>query len=51
MMGFAGVEVAAHGQDPGAQRGMDGVATGQRARLLDQQGQQNGKKAHGPESY
>ena len=46
VVGFASVEIAAHRQRPRAQAGMDGIGSGQRACLLDQQSEQDGKETH-----
>jgi hypothetical protein len=45
-MGLARIEVAAHGHGPGAVTGLHQVGPGQRTRLLQQQCDQDGKKAH-----
>jgi hypothetical protein len=47
VVGFASVEIAADRQRPRAQARVDGVGAGQRAGLLDQQSEQDGKETHG----
>ena len=47
MRGLAGIEVAAHGARPGAQTSMNRVVESERARLLQQQGNEDGEETHG----
>src|SRR5256885_11867396 len=46
MVRLAGIEVAAHRNRPGSVACVHKIGGRQRARLLDQQGDQNGKETH-----
>lgn len=46
MVGLARIKVAPHGHGPGAITGLYQIGSGQRARLFQQQCDQDGKKAH-----